>query len=110
MTPKTYLQQFPKLNRMITNKAQEQLQLPKDSAQRTAIDSYIVELYKRRNAIIAVIEQLKLAEYDLLHKVYVQEMPLKEVAYRCGKSYSWATTTHSRALLHVQEILDSQTS
>ncbi len=108
MTAKDYLLQIPKLNRMITNKAQEQLRLPKDSAQRTAIDFHIVELYKQRNVILSIIEQLPPMEYDLLHKLYLQEISLKEAAYRCGKSYSWATTTHSRALQHIQEIIDRE--
>ncbi len=108
MTPKEYLQQLPKFNRMIANKVQEKNQLPKDSAQRTAIDSETADLIKQRKMLILVIEKLKPMEYDLLHKIYVQEITMKEAAFQCGKSYSWATTTHSRALQHIQEILDRE--
>ena len=68
----------------------------------------IDELIVIKKDAISVIEQLNATEYDLLHKVYVQNIPLDEVAERCGKTYSWATTIHGRALKNVKKILDDR--
>ena len=61
---------------------------------------------KAKNDVISVIEQLNATEYDFLHKVYVQDFTLQDVADRYDMSYNWATTTHGRALKHVQIILN----
>lgn len=58
--------------------------------------------------ILSTIEQLSEPEYDVLHKVYIQDMILKEVASSRGKSKSWADTLHGRALFSVQKILDKR--
>lgn len=62
----------------------------------------------QKKKIISVIEKLDGEEYDFLHMVYVQHIPLKEVAGAKHCSYSWATTFHGRALQHVQRIIDSE--
>jgi predicted phosphodiesterase len=62
-----------------------------------------------RKDVVTVIEMLDVVEYDLLHKVYVQYLTLDEASYKMGKSYTWATTTHKRALADVQKILDERT-
>lgn len=132
---KTFLKQLQKLNRMIENKMVEKEQWKSIALSTTvsttgekvsssgsqqkmadAIDRYIdIEreinrridaLYDAKCKIIKVIEQLNVVEYDLLHKVYVQDMSLTEVAAQYDKTYSWATTVHGRALQHVQKILD----
>lgn len=72
------------------------------------IDACIDRLIERKMRVIGVIEQLDIVEYDLLHKVYVQYITLDEAAARIGKSYSWATSTHGRALANVQKILDGE--
>lgn len=59
----------------------------------------------RRN-VEKTIEQLPASQYDFLHKVYLQGMNLKEVAYLYDRSYSWATTIHSKALKNLQKVLD----
>ena len=88
----------------------------------TEIEQTICLLFEARRQIISIIEQLTMAEYDLLHKVYVGKvvtdkktgrkhivyMTLQEVADEAKKSYSWATTTHGTALSHVQRIIDAQ--
>ena len=79
------------------------------------IDACIDRLCDERKKIIAVIEQLEVKEYDVLHKVYVgvvkngrrHYLDFNEVADLYGKSYSWATTMHGIALKHVQEIIDA---
>ena len=70
------------------------------------IDSLIDKLVDTKREIIKTIEQLNAKEYDLLHKVYIQRMTFKEVAAAKGKSVSWATTVHGRALQSLQKILD----
>ena len=69
------------------------------------INECIDRLVDEKCEVIRVIEQLNTIEYDLLHKVYIQYLDLAEVADMYGKSYSWATTIHGRALKNVQNIL-----
>lgn len=132
---KEYLQQVKKLDTMIRNKEAERLQWKSialgvsgftagEKVQTSgnphkmvdAISIYIDlereinrkidELVDKRNEIISVIERLPEAEYDLLHKVYIQYMTLDEVAFAREKSRSWATSLHGIALKHLQTILD----
>lgn len=72
------------------------------------IDAVVDELIETKKDVVAVIEMLAPIEYDILHKVYVQHITLDDVADRLGKTYSWATTIHGRALKNVQDILDSR--
>ena len=70
------------------------------------IDEEIERLKGEIAEIISTLERLKATEYDFLHKIYVQHLSLKEVHTASGKSYSWATTTHSLALKNLQRILN----
>ena len=72
------------------------------------IDDCIDKLVDTKKDVISVIEQLNATEYDLLHKVYVQFITLFDVAEMYGKTYSWATTVHGRALKKVQDILNKR--
>lgn len=72
------------------------------------IDECVDRLVDAKREVIRVIEQLNATEYDVLHKMYVQFLTLDEVAARKGKSYSWVTTIHGRALQDVQKILDGR--
>lgn len=132
-----FLNQLKKLDKMLENKEVERQQwksiamntTSRNDSERVqssgsqqkmadAIDKYvdieteiahcIDELIATKKDVIDVIEQLETAEYDLLHKIYVQNIPLDEVAERCGKTYSWATTIHGRALKNVKQILDDR--
>ena len=83
------------------------------------IDACIDRLYDEKKKVLAVIEQLDVIEYDILHKVYVGVMKktkqgnkryyytLDDVAEHFGKSRSWADTKHGVALKHVQNIIDN---
>lgn len=137
MKAKTFLEQLAKLNKLIENKMIERQQWmsiatgsgqgtdservqssgnPQKMADAVAryvdiereIDAAIDKFIEKRNHIISVIEQLPVTEYDILHKVYVQGIPLDEVAVAFGKSYSWVTSKHGRALKAVQDILDGE--
>ena len=137
MKAQRYLQQIKKINSMIRNKTAEKAQLAalaynisspsmgervqssgnphrmentiiNSMSAREEIDKRIAELEAQRREIIETIEQLPTAEYDLLHRVYVQYLSLAEAAFAEGKSYSWATTVHGTALKRLQRILDER--
>lgn len=132
---KDYLLQIQKLDRLIENKLAE-IERWKDIATGTTmqsdgervqstgnkqkmadavcryiqIENEINEAIDRfvnlKQQIISLIELLPVDEYDLLHKIYVQNKELYEVAGEMDKSYSWVTSTHGRALVHVQKLLE----
>lgn len=132
-----YLKQLEKLDAIIENKQIEKAQLidialsitghsdgervqSSGSKQRMAdavieysdidreIEQEILAAKRAKREIIKTIEQLSAKEYDLLHKIYIQRMTFKEVAAAKGKSTSWATTVHGRALQSLQKILDKR--
>lgn len=132
---KEYLLQIQKLDCMIKNKLAEILrwktiatgttgQMGGEKVQSSgnpqkiscAIEKYIdleIEIeacVKQKREIIRTIEQLNSIEYDVLHKIYVQDFTLQEVAEAHKNSYSWATTVHGRALKNVQTIIDRRKS
>lgn len=72
------------------------------------IETEIQALEEGQRAIIKTIEQLPAIKYDILHKYYIQDISLKEICYKAGKSYSWGTTNHKKALKDVQKILDER--
>lgn len=72
------------------------------------VSEYIDRLIDTTKEVIAVIEQLNPVEYDVLHKRYIQNKVFKEISASKGKSESWATTIHGRALKNVQRILDER--
>ena len=61
-----------------------------------------------RKEVISTIERLKPSEYDVLHKIYVQNKDFQEIATAKKMSYSWVTTKHGRALASLQKILDER--
>lgn len=137
MQAKVFLRQLSKINSMIKNKMIEKEQWKSIALGTTAnlgtervqssgskqkmadaIDNYtdiereinehIRELIRKEREIIQVIEQLNSAEYDLLHKIYVQGMSFDDAAIEYGKSYSWVTTIHGRALKNLNDILQKK--
>ena len=71
------------------------------------IDGLVDELISTKKKVIETIEKLdNPTEYDILHKRYIQFIPLQEIADRCGREYTTITTTHGRALKKVQNIID----
>lgn len=134
---KDYLKQLQKLDRLIENKLAEKdqwkamatyttQQMTIDRVQvsgnpqkmadavykiieiEAEIDACIDKLVDTKREVIGALERLNPTEYDLLHKVYVQYMTFDDVALKKGKSYSWVTTVHGRALKNVQDILDER--
>lgn len=72
------------------------------------IDLCIDKLIDAKKDVLSVIEKLPAAEYDIIHKIYVQHLNLYEVAALSDRSYSSITTLHGRALKMVQNILDER--
>lgn len=71
------------------------------------INALVDSLIETKKDVIATIEQLDSpTEYDILHKRYIQFLPLKEIAENYRREYNWVTTTHGRALKNVQNILN----
>lgn len=69
------------------------------------IDSLVDKLIDIKKDVIKTIEQLySPTEYKLLHLRYIQYIPLKDIADMWGTEYTNITTTHGRALKHVQAI------
>lgn len=133
MRAEEYLQQIKKLEAMIKNKTAEMKRWmaiaqscgnfsDSERVQTTGnpskmsdaistyldIESEIAQLKAERKAIITTIESLPTLEYDVLHKIYVQEWSLTDIADFYDKSYSWATKIKSRALNLLQAILDGK--
>lgn len=139
MNAKEYLQQVEKLDKLIENKLIEKKQwfdiatgttsqLAADKVQTSGnhskmedavikivdiereIDEQIDRFIDLKKEVLQTIEQLKPVEYDFLHKVYIQYKTLSAVAEIYGYEYTWATTTHGRALKSLQQLLDERNS
>lgn len=138
MTAQEYLSQIAKIDIMIENKSMELRRwrgiaenvtssISGDRVQTSAnphkmenaivnmidiepeVRAAISDLKRQRKDIIKDIEHLTANECNVLYKVYVLQMDLKEVASSCdGKSYSWATTVHGRGLQSIQRIIDER--
>lgn len=138
MDAKSYLRQVEKLDKQISNKLVEREQWrdialgitasiggervqASSSQQKMAdavikcvdmeeeIDALVDNLIEVKKDVIATIEQLESpTEYDILHKRYIQFIPLQDIAERYGREYTTITTTHGRALKNVQMLLDKR--
>ena len=136
MTAKDYLMQVLKLDIMIQNKLIEKAQwmdialgitanmdgeriqssgaksrmaeaVDKCVDMEAEIDSLIDRMIETKKDVVNTIERVENpTASDELHKRYIQKMCLQDIADAYGMEYSWATTTHGRALKSVQEILD----
>ena len=72
------------------------------------INQLIDRLVDTKKEVSSVIEQLNATEYDVLHKIYIQYLSLYDVADMKGKTYSWVTTVHGRALQNVMKLLNER--
>lgn len=72
------------------------------------INSDIDSLADLKKEIIKTIEALQPYEYDVLHKIYVQQMSVKEVSAVLDMSYSWVTWIHREGIKHLQKILNER--
>lgn len=72
------------------------------------IDRCVERLLALKMEATEIIEQLNTAEYDVLHKLYIQGMTFDEVALIKQKSKSWVTTVHGRALKNMGALLEER--
>lgn len=76
---------------------------------------------RKKQEVVAMIELLPSAEYDILHKMYIgivekdekgnefiKYLLLEDIANLYQKSYSWTTMIHGKALKMVQNMLDGR--
>lgn len=68
----------------------------------------ILDAERQRREIISTIEQLSANQYDVLERIYVRGMQLKQVEVDLGRSHTWVCTTHRKALVNLQKILDQK--
>ena len=61
----------------------------------------------KKQDITDTIALLPMADYNTLHKVYIQSLSFKEIASETD--YSNVTTAHGRALQRLQKLLDTRT-
>lgn len=109
MGAKEYLQQIKKIDTLIRNKSIEVKQAKEVGVDYTYITNGIKQLQKEKAEIIDVIQRLNEAEYDVLHRVYVQGQTLQEVASERGHiSYSQAATLHGKALKKVADMVNAK--
>ena len=108
MIAKELLKRIKKIDSQMRNKAVELSQTKANGLPVGDLTSCIESLYKERCEIIRTIEELPEAEYDVLHKVYVQGRTLYEVAADRKISYSLATTIHGRALKHLDSLINAK--
>lgn len=106
MTGKEYLCQIKKINTQIRNKNYELKELGESKLPMGPTLDCISKLDIEKRKIIKTIEKLPEAEYDVLHKVYVQYLTLQEVAAARDISYSLAATIHGRALKRLENIIN----
>ena len=72
------------------------------------INQLIDRMIDVKKEVLSVIEELNAAEYDVLHKLYIQRMSFDDVAMAKERSKSWVTTVHGRALVNVKHILNER--
>jgi hypothetical protein len=71
------------------------------------IDRLVDKIIAVKKEVIQTIERLDSPlEYDVIHRRFIQDMTLQEIADHYKKSYDWATTTQGRAMANVQKLLD----
>lgn len=107
MSAKDYLKQIKKIDTQLKNKSFEVKRLKEFGLAVGQTFDDMQKLEIERAKIIRTIERLPEAEYDVLHKVYVQYETLQEVAADRGISYSLAATIHGRALKRLEEIINT---
>ena len=133
MDAKKYLEQYEKIDSIIINKtieAEKWDELAKNitsqmggervqssgSQQKMAdainksvdIKAEVEALVTKKKEITDTIQQLPKMEYDVLHRIYIQSKSFKEVESETKNTYTWVTTTHGRALQHLQELLETR--
>lgn len=72
------------------------------------IETEVEKLAADRQGIINTIEGLPLLEYEVIYEKYVNLNDFYQISDQMGKSYSWVTSVHGRALKGIQKILQDK--
>lgn len=72
------------------------------------IETEVEKLAADRQGIINTIEGLPLLEYEVIYEKYVNLNDFYQISDQMGKSYSWVTSVHGRALKSMQKILQDK--
>jgi FixJ family two-component response regulator len=72
------------------------------------LEREIRELQKQRAEILKVVESLPRTEYDVIYKLFAEDMTMKEVAYHYSRSYDWVKLKKRSAMRKIQAILDER--
>ena len=73
------------------------------------IAAAVERLIAEKKKVVQVIEALNSpTEYRILHMRYIQYISLADIAVKLNKEYTWVTTTHGRAVKHVQDLLNKE--
>ena len=75
---------------------------------RLGLDEAIRAAELERQEIIHTIEQLPANQYNVLFQIYVRGLQLKQVEMDMGRSHTWVCTTHRKALVSLQKIMDQK--
>lgn len=74
----------------------------------TTIEQEVRELRRERAERIKAIESLPRKEYDVVYKLFVEDMTMKEVAYHYSRSYDWVKLKKRSAMRKIQALLDEK--
>ena len=74
----------------------------------TDLEREVECLKEEQESIKKNIRKLKGKQYRLIYGHYVMGESIKTIALSLGLSPSWGTTTHARALVSMQKILDAE--
>ncbi len=83
-------------------------QIPEAIGRYVDLEKEIAELRQKRAEIIKVIESLPRKEYNVIYKLFVEDMSMKEVAYFYDRSYDWVKLKKRSALRKIQATLDEK--
>jgi DNA-directed RNA polymerase specialized sigma24 family protein len=72
------------------------------------VESEIKELRRKRQEILNTLQRLDPIEYEVLYKIYLEDLMLKELCSIFNKSYAWVKNEKKKALKHLQEIIDKK--
>lgn len=70
----------------------------------------IIDAQRKQREVVDTIRKLPPAQYDVLHRIYVQGMLLKHIETDMKRSHTWVCNTHRKALENLQIILDQRTA
>ena len=72
------------------------------------IEREIKSLEDEQNKFISYIERLPVSYYNILHKIYVQNLTPKQVQSITGCLYSTVTSTHNRAKRKLKRLIEGE--